>query len=161
MAIITPERYLLALRKTPVVLNALLRGVTQEQAQQLTDGPDGWNVVETLCHIRDSADITLVRAQRILTEDHPLLPNFDPQEGAQRRDYKHQNLAVEFGAFLDARRTLVALLTDLSEKQWQRPGTHSTYGDLTLLDLMVFTTWHDLNHIEQVTRILNLSEALL
>ena len=42
MAAITPERTLMALRKTPVVLNALLKGVTQEQAEQLTDGPGGW-----------------------------------------------------------------------------------------------------------------------
>lgn len=161
MAIITPERYLLALRKTPVVLNALLKGVTQNQAQRLTDGPEGWNVVETLCHIRDSADITLVRAQRILAEDQPLLPNFDPQEGARQRDYKRQSLAVEFETYLNQRKALVTLLAGLSEEQWQRRGTHSAYGDVTLLELMVFTTWHDLNHIEQVARILNLSNALL
>lgn len=161
MAIITPDRYLLALRKTPVVLNALLKGVSQEQAQQLTDGSGGWNVIETMCHIRDSADITLTRTQRILDEDQPHLPNFDPQEGAQRRDYKRQNLANEFEAYLVQRRALVEILAGLSEDQWQRRGTHSTYGSITLLDLMVFTTWHDLNHIEQIARILKLSEALL
>ncbi len=161
MAIITPERYLLALRKTPVVLNALLKGVSQEQAQQLTDGPGGWNVLETMCHIRDSADITLTRVQRILAEDQPLLPNFDPQEGAQRRNYKRQNLAAEFEAYLGQRKALMELLAGVSEEQWQRRGTHSAYGSITLLELMVFTTWHDLNHIEQVARILKLSEALL
>jgi hypothetical protein len=161
MTAITPERYVLALRKTPVVLNALLKGVSQEQAEQLTDGPGGWNVVETMCHIRDSADISLRRAQLILEEDEPLLPNFDPQEGARRRDYLHQALAAEFEAYLGARKTMVALLDGATEAQWARRGTHSSYGSMSLLELLVFITWHDLNHIEQVARTLGLSEALL
>jgi len=30
-----------------------------------------------------------------------------------------------------------------------------------LLELLVFITWHDLSHIEQIARTLGLSEALL
>jgi hypothetical protein len=161
MTAITPERYMLALRKTPVVLNALLKGVSQAQAERLTDGPGGWSVVETMCHIRDSADISLRRAQLILTEDQPLLPNFDPLEGARLRDYPHQELAAEFAAYLGARRALVTLLGGVTEEQWGRCGTHSSYGSMSLLELLVFITWHDLNHIEQVARTLDLSEALL
>ena len=161
MTVITPERYMLALRKTPVVLNALLKGVAQEQAERLTDGPGGWSVVETLCHIRDSADVSLQRAQLILTEDQPLLPNLDPLEAARRRDYRRQALAAEFDAYLGARGALVALLGGVAEEQWGRCGTHSAYGSMSLLELLVFITWHDLNHIEQVARTLKLSEALL
>ncbi len=161
MTVITPERYMLALRKTPVVLNALLKGVSQEQAERLTDGPGGWNVVETMCHTRDFADVSLQRAQLILTEDQPLLPNLDPLEAARRRDYPRQTLAAEFDAYLSARKALVALLGGVAEAQWERRGTHSTYGSMSLLELLVFITWHDLNHIEQVARTLGLSEALL
>jgi hypothetical protein len=161
MSVITPERYMLALRKTPVVLNALLKGVSQEQAERLTDGPGGWSVVETMCHIRDFADVSLQRAQLILAEDQPLLPNLDPLEAARRRDYPHQALAVEFDAYLGARRALVTLLGGVTEAQWARCGTHSAYGSMSLLELLVFITWHDLSHIEQVARTLGLSEALL
>jgi len=161
MTTITPERYMLALRKTPVVLNALLKGVTQEQAERLTDGPGGWSVVETMCHIRDFADVSLRRAQLILEEDQPLLPNLDPQESAQRRDYRRQALAAEFDAFLGARKALVTLLSGVTEEQWGRCGTHSAYGSMSLLEMLVFITWHDLNHIEQVARTLELSEALI
>ncbi len=161
MTAITPERYMLALRKTPVVLNALLKGVSQEQAERLTDGPGGWNTVETMCHIRDFADVSLQRARLILTEDQPLLPNLDPQEAARRRDYRRQTLAAEFDAYLGARRALVTLLDGATEAQWERRGTHSAYGSMSLLELLVFITWHDLNHIEQVARTLELSESLV
>ncbi len=161
MSILTPQRYLLSMHKTPVLLNALLKGVTQEQAQTLTDGPDGWTTVETMCHIRDFADVSLTRAQSILSEDNPLLPNFDPQEGAKRRNYPCQNLAAEFAAYLDSRKALLALLDGITEEQWQRRGVHSSYGPLTLLDLLVHIEWHDVNHMEQIARTLKLSEPLL
>jgi hypothetical protein len=161
MSTVTPERYLLSLRKTPVLLNALLKGVSQEQAGRLTDGPGGWSVVETMCHIRDFADVSLMRAQLILTEDQPMLPNLDPLESAQQRGYAHQNLAAEFAAYLGSRKTLLALLSDVSDEQWQRRGLHAKFGSMTLLDLLVLIEWHDVNHLEQIVRTLTLSEALL
>ncbi|MBN1430803.1 MAG: DinB family protein [Anaerolineae bacterium] len=161
MSVITPERSMTALRKTPVVLNAILKGVSQEQAQRMTDGAGGWSVVETMCHIRDFTAISLTRARLILFEDQPLLPNFDPQEGAQARDYANQVLAAEFAAFLDARRALLALLADVPDDAWQRCGTHAVFGSLSLLDLVLFIVQHDLDHIEQIARTLNLSDALV
>ncbi len=161
MPIITPERYVLALRKTPVLLNALINGVSQEQAERFTDGPGGWSIVETMCHIRDFAEISLTRAQLILAEDQPLLPDMDAQATAQQRDYPHQNLRAEFAAYLDARKALLARLDGITEEQWQRRGTHAKFGSLTLLELLVFIEWHDVNHLEQIARSLRLSDALL
>ena len=62
---------------------------------------------------------------------------------------------------MTARRELVALLDGLADDQWQRQGTHALYGGLTLLDLLVFVEWHDVNHLEQIARTLGLSAALL
>jgi uncharacterized damage-inducible protein DinB len=161
MPVLTPQRSMAALRKTPVLLHALLKGVSQEQAQQLTDGEGGWSVVETMCHIRDFTDISLTRAHLILEEDEPTLPSFDPQEGAKRRDYPHQNLSAEVAAYLDARKALLVLLADASDEQWQRRGTHSTFGSMSLLDLIIFITMHDLDHFEQIARTLKLAEAVV
>jgi len=161
MTVITPERYLLALRKTPVLLNALLNGVSQEQAERFTDGPGGWSVVETMCHTRDFAEVSLTRAQLILSEDRPLLPDMDAQETAQRRDYAHQKLSAEFAAYLDSRKQLMTLLGGVTGEQWQRQGLHAKFGSMTLLELLVFIEWHDVNHLEQIARTLKLSDALL
>lgn len=161
MGLITPERYLLSLRKTPVLLNALLKGVSQEKAEQFTDGPGGWSVVEIMCHIRDFGDVSLNRAQLILTEEQPRLANLDPLESAQRRDYAHQNLAAEFTAYLESRKSLITLLNDVSGEQWQRQGIHASFGSITLLELLIFIEWHDVDHLEQIARALELSEELL
>ncbi len=71
------ERYILALRKTPVLVKSLLKNVPQEQAITATDGPDGWSVVETMCHMRDFEEVSLKRVQVVLEQDNPPLPKLD------------------------------------------------------------------------------------
>ena len=158
MSILTPDRYILGLRKTPVLLNALFKGVSQEQATTLTDGPGGWNAVEALCHIRDYSPFVLERMRLILEQDNPTLPTFEPEENL--RDYRQTTVTDEMAAFVASRKELVTLLEGLSEAQWQRRGVLK-YGDGTLLEFTVHTVWHDLNHIEQIARILKLSEPLV
>lgn len=161
MSVITPDRYILGLRKTPVLLNSLFQGVSQEQAETLTDGPDGWTAVEALCHIRDFGPVSLARTQIILEHDNPQLPEFDPQEQAKLRDYKSAKVVDEMAAFIASRKELVALLAGLSEDQWKRTGVHIKYGPSTVLEFTVHAFWHDINHIEQIARTLQKSEALI
>jgi len=159
MSAITPERYLLGLRKTPVLLNAILRGVSQEQARQCTDGPAGWTVIETMAHIRDFDELSVKRVQIILAQDKPTLPGMDMQANTRRRD--SVTLADEFTAYLESHRRLIALLSSLSAEQWERRSVHPNYGEMSLLELTVSMLWHDVNHIEQITRSLGLSDALV
>ena len=49
--LINPAKALRTLRKTPILLEALLEGITQEQAEALYD--DDWNVIFVVCHMRD------------------------------------------------------------------------------------------------------------
>lgn len=161
MSVITSERYILMISKTPVILQALIGTVTQEQALQLTDGPGGWSVVETLCHIRDFGDVSLERARLILAQDAPALANLDPKARAAERDYGSQNLAAEFAAYVAARKALVKLLDDVTDEQWSRYGVHPNFGPITLLELLVFIVSHDVDHIEQIARTLKLAEPLI
>ncbi len=159
MSAITPERYLLGLRKTPVLLNAILRGVSQEQARQCTDGPDGWTVIETMAHIRDYDELSVKRMQIILDQDKPTLPGMDMQANTRRRDMA--KLTDEFSAYIESHKKLIALLSGLSPEQWERRCVHPNYGEITLLELTVSMMWHDVNHIEQIARSLGLSDALV
>lgn len=149
------------LRKTPVLLNALLRDVTDEQARTLTDGPEGWTVTEAMCHMRDLEVLTQKRVEAILTLDHPMLPSIDLVGLPKERDYPNQDLRAELSAYISMRKELVARLATVPEELWSRSGTHSTYGEMTLFDVAAHTTLHDVNHIEQIARTLKLSDAMI
>jgi len=159
MPILTPDRSLMYMRKTPVILEAILRDVSQEQAQQATDGPSGWSVVEVMCHLRDWEDIFIERTRMILESDNPQLPNYDQEEMARTRHYATQNLRAAFDAYTARREEFLKLLTGLTEEQWQRRGTHPRMGDHNMIELAANTALHDLNHIEQIVRALGLAGA--
>ncbi len=161
MPILTPERSLMYLRKTPVILKALLGDVSQERAQQATDGPDGWSVVEVMCHVRDYEEIFYQRARMMLESDNPKLPAYDQVEMARARNYASQNLRAAFDDYLETRQRFVTLLESLSAEQWQRRGLHPQWGDITIVELATNTALHDLNHAEQMVRALGIAAALV
>ena len=121
-----PYSWLIAgLEKTHLILGMILGDVTQEQAQQLTDGPDGWSILEIMCHLRDFQVIDMERVQRLLQEDNPLVVVYD--EAARKamiteRDYAHQNLKAVFDDFVNTRQRFLELILGLDEAQWQRVG---------------------------------------
>jgi uncharacterized damage-inducible protein DinB len=144
-----------------VVLSALLRGVTQERALQATDGPDGWNLVYILSHMRDYEPIYHARIQLILEKNCPEFPRTNNDEMIRVNDYAHQDLREAFAAYVEGRRAFVRFLDGLTEEQWTRRGIHATYGEGTALEMVMNTVVHDINHLEQIARVLGLSEAVL
>jgi hypothetical protein len=161
MPILTPERSLMYLRKTPVILKALLGDVSQERARRATDGPDGWSVIEVMCHLRDYEEIFYQRARMMLESDNPKMPAYDQVEMARARNYASQNLREAFDDYLKTRQRFVQLLEGLNAEQWQRRGIHSQWGDITIIELATNTALHDLNHTEQIVRALGIVTALV
>ncbi|MDX1994543.1 MAG: DinB family protein [bacterium] len=161
MPILDPEKALRTLRKNPVILQGLLRDVSQEQAVAATDGPDGWRVLFVVCHLRDFETIFLERARRFLEEDTPHLARVDHEALMTQNDYAGQNLGEAFDEFVQRRRTFINVLEGLTESEWARRGVHPSFGEGSLLDFAINTGLHDLNHIEQIVRALGLSEAFV
>ncbi len=160
MPILTSERSLMYMRKTPVILKTILRDVTQERAQQATDGPDGWSVVEVMCHLRDWEAIFYERTRMMLDSENPHLPDYNQEEMAKRRDYANQNLLAAFEAYLVKRQQHLQLLSSLTGERWKRTGIHPRMGDHNMIELATNAALHDLNHIEQMVRALG-AEAVV
>ncbi len=150
MPILNPFKALRSLHRTPVILEAVLRNVTQEQAQQFTDGPDGWSVLYVMCHIADYEFIYSERMRLMLETDDPLFPDVDNDALIRDHNYAGQNLREAFQRYADQRRVLIALLEGLNDDQWARRGTYLTAGEGTVLTLAINIALHDLNHIEQI-----------
>jgi len=161
MTMMQPEKFLRTMRKTPVILAAILRGVTQDRALAATDGPDGWSVVEVMCHLRDYEELFFRRARMMLETDNPKLSGYNQEELARERDYAHQDLAATFREYVQTRQQYLNLLTGLDATQWARTGIHPETGDITLLELAMNVGLQDVNHIEQIARTLGLAGALV
>jgi uncharacterized damage-inducible protein DinB len=160
MPLFTPELALRDLPKTPVILNAILRGVDQARAQSATDGADGWSVVEVVCHLNEYEKIFTDRALLLLASEVPTFESFDQAALARENHYTEQNLREVLASFIARRRAHLELLRGLAPEQWQRRAIHPVRGEVSLVELATYTTLHDVNHIEQIVKALGASPDL-
>src|SRR5215207_3033106 len=92
MTMITPQRFVKTMKRTTSLLQYTLQDVPQEVAQAASDGPDGWSVLEILCHLRDFDQFFFHRARMMLEQENPQLPAYDHERLAQEQRYAEQNL---------------------------------------------------------------------
>jgi hypothetical protein len=151
---LSTEKALRSLRKTPAILDFVLRDVDQSRAQTARDGKDGWNVLEVVCHLNDLETIYTERARLILAQDNPHFAPVDQVGLVAANRYAEQHFRQMLARFHEKRGQFLALLEGLTPEQWERHGVHPETGDTTLRELAVNTALHDLNHIEQIVKAL-------
>ena len=141
--------------KTQTILDAVLRGVDQTTATGPRDAADGWTTLEVLCHLRDFERIWQARVEMILAEDRPELPALDVAGLVIENAYAQQEFALIQAERTRLRQESIAVLDGLSDEQWNRVGLHPRYGEMTISALAQQLTTHDVDHIEQLVRILD------
>ncbi|GCE06573.1 DinB family protein [Dictyobacter aurantiacus] len=156
LELMTPWRLLRSLRKTPRILQTLLRDVTSSQAQQAPHDAHEWSIIEVLCHLRDYEDIFFRRALLILTEEYPLIPIPESNEELARKGkYKQQDITTVLDSLFTTRQAFLQALNDLHEDQWMRKGIHGEQFPITLKEAVLQVIMHDIDHIEQITQLLH------
>jgi hypothetical protein len=148
------KRHIRLMSKTLDTLGNVLKYVTPAQATGPTDGPEGWSVLEVLCHLRDFDEIFHQRAAMIVEQTYPLLTAYDQDAIAVERDYKAQNITQVYVDLVKSRRAFIEFFEALEDHQWDRAGVHPEYGHWSLTDCVMQVGLHDNDHIEQITRIL-------
>lgn len=148
------ERQIAAMRLTGEILGRILRNVSPEDARSLRDGADGWSIIEILCHLRDFDEIFHNRALMMLRQDHPQLPAYDHEAMAIERDYQAQSLEAAIDALSASRARFAQFFEALTPEQWERDGVHPERDSFTMTDALMQVSAHDLDHLEQITRVL-------
>jgi len=157
MPMMNPDRAVRGLKQTLLVLEHVLRGMTQEKAASATDGPNGWSIIAVLCHLSDYDEIYYQRAQAIVSQDRPTVATYNADELAAKNDYMHQDFQATLKKFIEGRQRLIEWLSARSEADWQRKGIHPTMGEFDLLEQVTFIAHHDVNHIEQIAHTLDVA----
>lgn len=146
--------YFLQLRKALQTVNSVLTTSTDADATTYRDGGQGWTALEVLCHLRDYDDVLLERARSTVEQDMPDITSPNVEALATERRYNSQPLRLAYEQWAERREMLLAYLEGLDEGAWAREANHPRQGPMSLQDQLAFIAYHDLNHIEQMTRIL-------
>ncbi len=140
------------LAATPGRIEALIKGLTAKQLAK-KPRPGKWSIREIIAHLTEAEMVMCCRARWIAFEDKPTLVPFDQGKWSQAWAREKEPLGETLGRLRLLRRSQVRLLKSLPKAHFKRTGHHLERGIVTLKEQMETAAGHDLNHLEQIERI--------
>jgi uncharacterized damage-inducible protein DinB len=114
-----------------------------------------WAAKEVVCHLRDTEEIFGARLEQILAMDvDPALVATNPDRWAEERQYLVNDADRALAAFRRRRVDTLELFGKLTGAQWDKGAIHPTLGRIAVDRILSIMTWHDENHLDQLTRAL-------
>lgn len=138
------------LQATPAVLAHLLKHASKQIWDKRPD-PERFTLREVAAHLADWESVWQERLGRVRDENHPILPDRDPDQLAKDHDYAHADVGASLRRFQEGRKKVLQILEELELSAWSRTGQHTTRGTLSIHDLAVIILGHDGYHLKQVT----------
>ena len=144
----------IAMQKTaPQTLAQLIKDVPEAKLRSKL-APGKWSVTEILAHLAEDELSSSWRYRQMLEYDGPELLGFDQEMWARVGDYAWWQPREALEMFRLLREANLRMFAQLTPVQWQRHGVHAERGEITVRELCRHMAAHDMNHIDQVRRIL-------
>lgn len=106
-----------------------------------------WSIQELVIHLADSDAVAINRMKWVIAEDNPPLPGFDESAWTKSLFNEEQSLEDAVTLFEVNRRQFARVLRKLPDAAFERCGTHSERGKVTLMDLLKTYVGHFEHHL--------------
>lgn len=136
-------------RRGPELIAAVTTGAAGAELDFAPE-PGRWNVRQIVAHLADSEIVTADRLRRLIAEDNPLLVAFDQDAWARNLGYERRRIADSLELFRRLRAENHQLLASLPRQAFERWGTHSERGRITLRELVASAVEHVESHARQI-----------
>jgi hypothetical protein len=137
----------------PIKLAALLKGKTGKQLTR-RPAPDKWSVAEILAHLADAELAISWRIRQILANNAIPIQAYNQDLWAKTFNYARRDPRQSLANFRTLREANIALLKSVSRKLWENYGVHAERGNESVNHVVKMVAGHDLNHLQQVQKIL-------
>jgi len=142
------------LRSSPDTLSRLIEGLPAEKLKQ-SPAAAKWSVIQILAHLAEVEIGSSWRYRQILESSGVTLTAFDQNKWEALSDYASWQPKESLEMFRLLRQSNLRMLDKLSADEWENFGMHVERGRMTLRDLVSQMAGHDLNHIEQIQKIVS------
>lgn len=140
-------------RETPASLAHLIEGVPAEKLRT-RPAADKWSVAELLAHFAEAEMGAFWRYRQMIEHNGSSLSSFDQELWSRLGDYPSTDPHDSLQLFTLLRSANLRMFGRLTPEQWQRHGVHVERGEMTVRDLAAQIAGHDVNHVEQIRKIL-------
>ena len=153
MALSAKERTALIDRyaRGPALLKTALAKIPPD-ALKWRPEPKRWSAHEIIVHCADSESNAHMRLRYLLAEDKPVIQGYDQDRWAARLDYHALPLDAALLTVEAVRANTVPILRRMTDRDWQRVGTHSESGRYAAEDWLMIYAEHLEKHSGQLER---------
>ena len=134
-------------------LERLIKGVPVARLRR-RPAPDKWSVSEIVAHLADGEIVGAFRIRFILGRPGAPVIAYDQDKWVTSGHYDRRDPQKSVELFRVLRQANLALLDSLTPEQWKQYGIHSERGQESIEHIARFFAGHDVNHIQQIERIL-------
>jgi len=151
------QRVIELLKQGPLRIKKATRGIKTARLHLRTE-EEPWSVNDILIHLRACSDVWGETIMKMLTEDNPTQRYISPRGFMKKPKYQEPEFADGLEAFVQERKKLVKVLTNLDETGWSRPGTYTNvttrHRNQTVLTLLQRLVNHEQPHLDQIKSLL-------
>jgi DinB superfamily len=155
------DKTIAVLERTPVALDAMLRGLPDEWTRSNEGGGAGletWSAFDVVVHLINCEKTDWVpRARTILESRGGEVREFPPfDRWGEIRESRSKTMGEVLETFVQLRAENLAKVRSwgLGQEQLGMRGRHPSLGEVTLSELMATWATHDLNHLHQISRVM-------
>jgi DinB superfamily len=138
---------------TPGKLERLIKGLSMTKLRE-RPATDKWSVSEIVAHLADAEIVTGLRMRMILGAPGAPIAAYDQDAWVTSGHYEKRDPRKSVEQVRMLREANLALLESLTPEQWKHYGMHSERGQETIELMVRMTAGHDINHLQQIKRIL-------
>lgn len=138
---------------TARTLERLTKGVPTSTLRK-RPAADKWSVGEIVAHLADAELVIGFRMRLILGAPGTHIAAYDQDSWVTSGHYEKRDPRKSVEQFSVVREANLALLRSLTPEQWNQYGMHSERGKETIEHVVRMTAGHDINHLQQIERIL-------
>jgi DinB superfamily len=134
-------------------LERLVKGVPASKLKRRPE-PGKWSVAEIAAHMADVEIAVGYRVRMILGAPGTPIQAFNQDDWVTSGHYDKRDTRKSLEQFRVLRETNLALYKSLAPEQWKHYGMHAERGEESIETIVRMIAGHDLNHIQQIERIL-------
>jgi hypothetical protein len=134
-------------------LARLIKGATPAKLRK-RPAPEKWSPAEIIVHFADSEIVVSWRIRAILGPPGTPIQAYDQEAWFTAGHYPKRDSRKSLEQFRVLREANLALYKMLTPEQWKHHGMHAERGEESIERIVGMMAGHDINHLEQVERIL-------
>src|SRR5260370_32538758 len=139
-------------RRGAELLATVLTGAAGEEVD-FAPAPGKWTIRQIMAHLADSELVGAHRLRLVIAEDNPTLTAFDQDAWTRNLDYARRKPTQSLDTFRRLRAENYELLKDLPEIAFDRVGSHTENGPMSLRSLLQGYSDHAESHARQLQAI--------